>query len=99
MDRFMPAPLSNRGCPPSILFSTFMLMKHDCVKCLEDVRHLRHESGLMKLLGFKNMPDGKTLGNWLRRIGDSTVDAGSSRDQQAPAINGFASLQAGHAGH
>ena len=96
----MSAPGNNRGCPPIILFSTFMLMKHDGAKCLEDVRHLHHESGLMKLLGFENVPDVKTLGNLLRRIGDSSQGkAGSSRDQQAPAVSGFTSLQAGHAGH
>ena len=71
VDRFMPAPGSNRGYRPSLLFSTFMLMKHDGAKCLEDVRHLQHESGLMKLLGFEKLPDAKTLGNWLRRIGNS----------------------------
>ena len=38
VDRFMPAPGNNRGYPPSILFSTFMLMKHDGVKCLESVQ-------------------------------------------------------------
>ena len=68
----MPAPGSNRVYPPSIQFSTFMLMKHDDAKCLKDVRHLHRESGLMKLLGFENVPDAKTLGNWLRRIGDSS---------------------------
>ena len=72
VDRFMPAPGSNRGYRPSVLFSTFMLMKHDGAKCLEDVRHLHHESGLMKLLGFENVPEAKTLGNWLRRIGDGS---------------------------
>ena len=69
VDRFMPAPGSNRGDRPSLLFRTFMLMKHDGAKCLEDVRDLHHESGLMKLLDFEKVPDAKTLGNWLRRIG------------------------------
>ena len=35
------------------------------------VRRLHHEPGLMKLLDFENVPETKTLGNWLRRIGDS----------------------------
>ncbi len=49
-DRFMPAPGSNRGYRPSVLFSTFMLMK---------------------LLGFEQVPEARTLGNWLRRMSDS----------------------------
>ena len=70
-DRFMPAPGSCRGYQPSILLSTFMLMKREGPKCLEDVRHLHHESGLIKLLGFEKVPDAKTQDNWLRRSGNS----------------------------
>ncbi len=40
----MPAPGSNRGYRPSVLLSTFMLMKHEGAKCLEDVRHLRADA-------------------------------------------------------
>ena len=50
---------------------TFMLMKHEGAKCLEDVRHLHREPGLMKLFGFEEMPEARTLGNWLRRIGNN----------------------------
>ena len=67
----MPAPGSNRGYRPSVLLSTFMLMKHEGAKCLEDVRHLHREPGLMKLLGFEQLPEARTLGNWLRRIASS----------------------------
>ena len=71
VDRFMPAPGSNRGCHPSILFSTFLLINLEGAKCLGDVRHLHCEPGLMKLLGFEKVPEARTLGNWLRRIGSS----------------------------
>ncbi len=71
VNRFMPALASNRGYRPSILFNTFMLMKHEGAKCLEDVRHLHCEPGLMKLLGFEQVPEVRTQGNWLRRIGSS----------------------------
>ena len=46
-------------------------MKHEGAKCLEDVRHPHREPGLMKLSGFEKMPEARTLGNWLRRIGNS----------------------------
>ena len=45
-------------------------MKLDGAKCLEDVRHLHHEPGLMKLLSFEKVPEAKTLGNWPLRIGN-----------------------------
>ena len=67
----MPAPGSSRGNRPSVLLSTFMLMKHEGAKRLEDVRHLHREPGLMKLPGFEQVPKARTPGNWLRRIGSS----------------------------
>ena len=38
---------------------------------MEDVRHPHRELGLMKLLGLEKVPEARTLGNWLCRIGNS----------------------------
>jgi len=46
----------------SKLFNTFMLMLHDDANCLDDVRHLREEGALMKLLGLRRLPSSRTLG-------------------------------------
>ena len=67
----MPAPGSKRGCPPSILFSAFMLMNNDGAKRFEDIRRVHRQPGLMNLFGFEKVPETRTLGNWLRRISDS----------------------------
>ena len=48
-----------------------MFVRRNGAKCLEDVRHLHHEQGPMKLLGFEKVPDAKTLSYWLRHIGNS----------------------------
>ena len=71
IDSSMPRPGSNRGYRHSAIFNTFMLMLHEGASCLDDVRHLRGESALMKLLGFRTIPCATTLGGWLHSVGKS----------------------------
>ena len=68
-DVLMPAPGSNRGYRKSELVNTMVLMLHEGGRCLDDVRHLHNERDLMTLLGFKDIPTARTLGNFLRRVG------------------------------
>ena len=72
-DQYFPAPGSNRGYRASDIIMTFILMLHEGATCLEDVKHLRKEKGLLKLLGIKAFPDADTLGRWLRRYGRAGV--------------------------
>jgi hypothetical protein len=37
---------------------------------LEDLRELKYEEGLMKLIGRDEIPDSDTAGDWVRRMGD-----------------------------
>lgn len=39
-------------------------------RSLEDLRELRREAGLLRLLDRAIIPDLNTLGDWLRRMGD-----------------------------
>jgi hypothetical protein len=39
-------------------------------RSLEDLRELKNEEGLMKLIGRKEIPEPDTVGDWLRRMGD-----------------------------
>jgi hypothetical protein len=39
-------------------------------RSLEDLRELRNEEGLMKLIGRDEIPEPDTVGDWLRRMGD-----------------------------
>ena len=63
VDQHFPAPGSNRGFQASDYVSTFMMMLHEGGDCLEDVRHLKHESSLMSLLGLDTLPSADALGD------------------------------------
>jgi hypothetical protein len=49
-DRYLPAPGSNRGFNPSVVVDRVVLMLQGGGRSLEDLRELKGEEGLMKLL-------------------------------------------------
>lgn len=69
-DRYLPGPGSNRGYAPSVFVDRLILMLQAGGRSLEDLRELRREAGLMRLLDREALPDPDTLGDWLRRMGD-----------------------------
>ncbi len=69
-DRFLPPPGSNRGYDPSVMVDSLVLMLQGGGRSLEDLRELKHEEGLMKLIGREEIPEPDTAGDWLRRMGD-----------------------------
>ena len=69
-DRYLPSPGSNRGYAPSVFVDRLMLMLQAGGQCLEDLRELTREAGLLRLLGREVVPDPDTVGDWLRRMGD-----------------------------
>ncbi len=69
-DQYLPAPGSNRGFNPSVIVDALVLMLQGGGKSLEDLRELRNEEGLMKLIGRDEIPEPDTVGDWLRRMGD-----------------------------
>jgi len=70
-DRYLPGPGSNRGFDPSVIVDSLVLMLQGGGRSLEDLREIRDEEGLMKLLGRDEIPEPDTVGDWLRRMGDS----------------------------
>jgi hypothetical protein len=70
VDRYVPGPGSNRGYAPSVFVDWLILMLQAGGRSLEDLRALRREAGLMRLLDRAALPDPDTLGDWLRRMGD-----------------------------
>ena len=68
-DRYLPGPGSNRGYAPSVFVDRLILMLQAGGQSLEDLRELRREAGLLRLLDREAMPDPDTLGDWLRRRG------------------------------
>jgi hypothetical protein len=70
VDRYVPGPGSNRGYAPSVFVDRLILMLQAGGRSLEDLRELRREAALMRLLDRAALPDPDTLGDWLRRRGD-----------------------------
>jgi len=69
-DQYLPGPRSNRGFDPSEMVDTVVLMLQGGGRSLEDLRELKTEEGLMKLIGRDEIPEPDTVGDWLRRMGD-----------------------------
>lgn len=69
-DRYLPAPGSNRGFNPSEIVDAVVLMLQGGGRSLEDLRELKNEEGLMKLMGRDKIAEPDTVGDWLRRMGD-----------------------------
>jgi hypothetical protein len=69
-DQLLPAPGSNRGFNPSVMVDSLVLMLQGGGRSLEDLRELKHEGGLMKLIDRDEIPESDTVGDWLRRMGD-----------------------------
>ena len=72
-NRYLPGPGSNRGYTPSVFVDRLILMLQAGGQCLEDLRELTREAGLLRLLGQEVVPDPDTVGDWLRRMGDPTT--------------------------
>lgn len=68
-------PQSNRGFKPSVFVTSMMLMLHEGGKCLDDLQYIRQDKALRLLLGLNQVPESDSLGDWLRRIGQSGVSA------------------------
>jgi hypothetical protein len=85
-DQHMPKPGSNRGYAASAFVDSLVLLLQAGGRRLEDLRELRRESALLKLVGRDEIPDSDTMGDWLRRMGDpqtgkaGLVGLGSVRD-------------------
>jgi hypothetical protein len=69
-DRYLPVPGSNRGFDPSVVVDSMVLMLQGGGRSLEDLRELKDEEGLMKLIGRDEIPEPDTVGDWLRKMGD-----------------------------
>src|SRR5512136_2312915 len=67
IDREMPAAGSGHGYRPSQFVIPLRLMLHGGGKTLEDLRELKGEISLCKLLDMDQMPASCTVSDWLRR--------------------------------
>jgi hypothetical protein len=77
-DQLLPQPKSNRGFKPSVYLQTFLLMHHEGSFHLDDVRHLSDDDALRAVMGLKTIPTARSLGAWLRRMGNDHKEASFS---------------------
>jgi hypothetical protein len=89
-DRYLAPPGSNRGFGPSVMVDSLVLMLQGGGRSLEDLREIKNEEGLMRLMGRDEIPEPDTVGDWLRRMGDpKTGQPGlNGLDQVRDKING-----------
>ena len=71
VDRHLPGPGSNRGYAASAFVDSLVLLLQAGGRRLEDLRELRRESPLLRLVERSEIPDSDTVGDWLRRMGDA----------------------------
>ena len=69
-DQYLPAPGSNRGFNPSVMVDSLVLMLQGGGRSLEDLRELKNEEGLMKLIDREEIPEPDTAGGRVRKIGE-----------------------------
>ena len=70
VDKHLPQPGSNRGFKPSVFVNSMVLMLQGGGRSFEDLRELKSDEGLMKLIDYSNIPNPDTAGDWMRRMGD-----------------------------
>ena len=69
IDRELPRPGSGHSYKPSQFVIPLVLMLHGGGKELEDLREIKGEVSLRKLLEMNEFPASCTVGDWLRRMG------------------------------
>ena len=82
IDDHFVSPKSNRGFSPSVFINSLILMQHEGGIRLDDIKYLKKDAAITKLLGLKNIPQHDSIGDWLRRMGLSGVNAISLINKQ-----------------
>jgi hypothetical protein len=67
---YLPKPGSNAGFNPPVYVYPLLLLLNGGGRSLEDIREIRNDSGLRKILPLKRIPSPDAYGDWLRRMGD-----------------------------
>lgn len=65
----LPKPGSGRGYQPAQFIEPLVLMLHGGGRSLEDLRKIKMDTGLRRILNLSAMPSSDATGDWLRRMG------------------------------
>ena len=69
-DRYLPEPGSGAGYKAHEYIFPLILMLNGGGRSLEDLRQIREDDGLRKILPLKRVPSSDAAGDWLRRMGE-----------------------------
>jgi len=75
LDGVLEGPKSGRGYQPHEFVQGLVWMLHAGGRRLEDLRELRAEQEVLEKLGLAAVPDAGTVGDWLRRQGQTGAKA------------------------
>jgi len=71
LNKRMPKPGNKKGFKPSVYVYSLLLMLHGGGRSLEDIRKIKDDKGLCKVLPLKLVPTPDAVGDWLRKMGDT----------------------------
>ncbi len=69
VEKQMPRPGSNRGYRAWSCIEPLMLMMYGGGRHMEDLREIREDKALRRLVGLERIPSASTVGDWLVRMG------------------------------
>jgi len=72
IDQELPSAGSGHSYAPSQFVMPLILMLHGGGKTLEDLREIKGEISLRKLMDMEELPASCTVGDWLRRMGSDS---------------------------
>jgi hypothetical protein len=70
IQRYFPLPGSNRGYRAWEFIEPLLLMLYGGGRHIEDLREIRDDRALRRLIGLNKMPALSTYGDWMRRVGE-----------------------------
>lgn len=70
IERYLPQPHSNRGYRPFRFMEPLLFMLHGGGRHIEDLREIRDDEALRKLVDMDKMPSLSTFGDCILRLGE-----------------------------
>ena len=70
VERCFPKPGSNRGYPPWLFIQPVLMMLYGGGRHIDDIREIRDDGAVRKLVGMKQVPSLSTFGDWIKRMGE-----------------------------
>jgi hypothetical protein len=71
VERYFPSPGSNRGYAPWLFIQPMLMMVYGGGRHIEEIREIRDDFAVRKLVGMAKVPSLSTFGDWLKRVGET----------------------------